>query len=273
MPTDYIYGIGNEVLTVAVLVIIGLIPLFHFTIRNTDWRGLLNSVGAHNWWIFSDRPNAVPVTSASVQEIGNRLENVEPGVHQIPSRTYNPEHCPICLHEHQLAVETNCGHLYCGNCLRMYIYMSGIVSRISCPMCRQQISVLFACFTERELQATPTSAVGAEIQLLYQMIDEYNRRFSGEPRSFMEMVRDCPTLMRHLWNEFFSVGGLMLMFRIRIVLCFLAALMYLFSPLDIIPEAVFGVLGLLDDVFVLFLLAIYISIIYRRLVVSRRMAT
>jgi RING finger protein 170 len=65
----------------------------------------------------------------------------------------------------------------------------------------------------------------------------------------------------------------MLMFRIRIVLCFLAALMYLFSPLDIIPEAVFGVLGLLDDVFVVFLLAIYISIIYRRLVVSRRMTT
>lgn len=90
---------------------------------------------------------------------------------------------------------------------------------------------------------------------------------------FMEMIRDCPTLMRHLWNEFFSVGGLMLMFRIRIVLCFLAAVMYLVSPLDIIPEAVFGVLGLLDDVFVLFLLAIYISIIYRRLVVSRSMAT
>jgi RING finger protein 170 len=89
----------------------------------------------------------------------------------------------------------------------------------------------------------------------------------------MEMVRDCPTLMRHLWNEFFSVGGLMVMFRIRILLCFVAGLMYVFSPLDIIPEGVFGVLGLLDDIFVLFLLAMYISIIYRRLVVSRRMAT
>lgn len=89
----------------------------------------------------------------------------------------------------------------------------------------------------------------------------------------MEMVRDCPTLIRHLWNEFFSVGGLMLMFRVRILLCFLAGLMYLLSPLDIIPEAVFGVLGLLDDVFVVFLLAVYVSIIYRRLVVSRRMTT
>jgi hypothetical protein len=46
-----------------------------------------------------------------------------------------------------------------------------------------QISVLFVCFTEQELQATPTSTIGAEAQLLYHMVDDYNRRFSGEPRS------------------------------------------------------------------------------------------
>jgi hypothetical protein len=46
-----------------------------------------------------------------------------------------------------------------------------------------QISILFACFTERELQPTPNSAIGPDVQVLYQMIDEYNRRFSGEPRS------------------------------------------------------------------------------------------
>ena len=51
-----------------------------------------------------------------------------------------------------------------------------------------QISVLFVCFTEQELQATPTSTIGADIQLLYHMVDDYNRRFSGEPRSVcMEM--------------------------------------------------------------------------------------
>ncbi|KDR13975.1 E3 ubiquitin-protein ligase RNF170-like [Zootermopsis nevadensis] len=271
MSSDYIYGIGNEVLTVAVIFIIGVLPLLVFAVRKIDWSGLLNSLGTHNWWIFSDQHNGPPPTVTNIQEIGNHIENVQPGVPQIPSRTYNPERCPICLHEHQMALETNCGHLYCGNCLRMYIYMNDVMSRISCPMCRQQISVLFVCFTERELQASPASTAGAQIQLLYRMVEEYNRSFSGAPRSFMEMVRDCPTLIRHLWNEFFSVGGLMLMFRVRIVLCFLAGLMYLFSPLDIIPEAVFGVLGLLDDLFVVFLLAIYISIIYRRSVVSRTM--
>lgn len=38
------------------------------------------------------------------------------------------------------------------------------------------------------MQATPTSTFGADIQLLYRMADDYNRRFSGEPRSVcMEM--------------------------------------------------------------------------------------
>ena len=59
------------------------------------------------------------------------------------------------------------------------------------------------------------------------------------------------------------------MLRIRIVLCFVAAIMYLVSPLDLIPEAFFGVLGFLDDLFVVLLLALYVSIIYRRFLASR----
>ena len=61
----------------------------------------------------------------------------------------------------------------------------------------------------------------------------------------------------------------MYMFRIRIVLCVVAAIMYLISPLDMIPEAVFGIFGLFDDIVVLLLLAIYVTIIYRRFLSSR----
>ena len=60
------------------------------------------------------------------------------------------------------------------------------------------------------------------------------------------------------------------MFRIRIILCLLAAFTYLISPLDILPEAVFGILGLLDDLFVFLLLAIYVSIIYRSYLANRQ---
>jgi len=85
----------------------------------------------------------------------------------------------------------------------------------------------------------------------------------------MEYLIDLPTLLRHCVSEVFSLGGLIWMFRLRVLLCCLFALLYLISPLDILPEAVFGFFGLLDDVFVVLLVTIYISIIYRRLVAAR----
>lgn len=102
-----------------------------------------------------------------------------------------------------------------------------------------------------------------------QDVNDYNRRFSGQPRSIMERIMDLPTLLRHAFREMFSVGGLFWMFRIRIFLCLFGAFLYLASPLDFLPEALFGILGFLDDFFVIFLLLIYISIMYREVVTQR----
>lgn len=88
-------------------------------------------------------------------------------------------------------------------------------------------------------------------------------------KQLIDYLRDLPTLLRHAFTEFFTVGGLIWMFRLRILVCFFAAFLYFISPLDIIPEAVFGVLGFMDDLFILLLLAIYISIIYRQYVRNR----
>ncbi|XP_038648531.1 E3 ubiquitin-protein ligase RNF170 isoform X3 [Scyliorhinus canicula] len=86
---------------------------------------------------------------------------------------------------------------------------------------------------------------------------------------FIDRMLDLPTLLRHAFTELFSIGGLFWMFRIRIFLCLAGALFYLASPLDFIPEAFFGILGFLDDLFVIFLLLIYISIMYREAVTQR----
>ena len=61
----------------------------------------------------------------------------------------------------------------------------------------------------------------------------------------------------------------MYMLRIRVLICFMAAIMYLISPLDLIPEAVFGILGLLDDLFIVLLLALYVTMIYRQFLANR----
>lgn len=89
---------------------------------------------------------------------------------------------------------------------------------------------------------------------------------------WMDYIRDLPTLLRHTYNEFFTVGGLIWMFRLRVMICFIAAVLYFISPLDIIPEAVFGLLGFLDDFFIILLLAIYITLIYRQFVQNRAAA-
>ncbi|WAR24664.1 RN170-like protein [Mya arenaria] len=109
----------------------------------------------------------------------------------------------------------------------------------------------------------------ADKRQIVDSIYQYNRRFSGQPRPWMDYLRDLPTLLRHLYSEFFTVGGLLFMFRLRIVVCFLMALLYFLSPFDIIPEAVFGIFGFLDDLFILLLLAIYVSMIYRNVVRDR----
>lgn len=137
-----------------------------------------------------------------------------------------------------------------------------------CPVCRQQVTVMLSCF-RLESRSEESQESLQQRQQCVRDINEYNRRFSGEPRPWIDYLRDLPTLLRHLSAEFFSLGGLMYMLRIRIVLCFIAAIMYLISPLDMIPEAIFGLLGLLDDIFVVILLAVYVTIIYRRFLANR----
>ncbi|XP_048950981.1 E3 ubiquitin-protein ligase RNF170 isoform X2 [Canis lupus dingo] len=148
-----------------------------------------------------------------------------------------------------------------GTCIIAYWRYGSWLGAISCPICRQTVTLLLTVFGENDQSQDVVS--------LRQDINDYNRRFSGQPRSIMERIMDLPTLLRHAFREMFSVGGLFWMFRIRIILCLMGAFFYLISPLDFVPEALFGILGFLDDFFVIFLLLIYISIMYREVITQR----
>jgi RING finger protein 170 len=208
--------------------------------------------------LYSDR--FVETNSSHVQNENN--------VNLVNSRHYGMDNnCPVCLNEPRFPIETNCGHLFCAQCIIVYWrHGQWRGGPVKCPVCRQQVSVLLQCFPPNVRVADEEP--NERTHILHD-VNDYNRRFSGEPRPWLDYIYDLPTLLRHLTSEFFTVGGLMYMFRIRIVLCFVAAIMYLISPLDMIPEAVFGLFGLLDDIFVVLLLAIYVTIIYRRFL-SRR---
>ena len=62
------------------------------------------------------------------------------------------------------------------------------------------------------------------------------------------------------------------MLRLRIIFCFIAAILYFVSPIDILPEAAFGILGFFDDIVVFLLLLVYVTEIYRNFVANRAAA-
>ncbi|XP_019645420.1 PREDICTED: E3 ubiquitin-protein ligase RNF170-like [Branchiostoma belcheri] len=166
--------------------------------------------------------------------------------------------CPICLDRAKFATETNCGHVFCGPCILRY--WDRDTRPVKCPYCRQSVTLLMKCFSEEDLRSPDQDSVS-------QQVIQYNRTFLEEPRGFITSLRDLPTILRHVWADMFSVGGLftLLTWERMPVYLFTCAL-YLASPIDVLPEMFFGPLGLLDDAYVVIRLLIYVSNVYRRIV-------
>jgi len=179
--------------------------------------------------------------------------------------------CSICLGSASYAVETNCGHIFCGECIFQYYEITprhqGPLSTPTCPYCRQRMTVLLPFFSDIETNAADLDVATVERrQKIYDNIRSYNRLFSGEPRSIAEHIADLPMLLRHLWRYFWSGEGIELIFRLRIVMFLAMAVVYVLLPFDLLPEVVFGVLGLLDDILVFVLILIYVAVVFRRVI-------
>ncbi|CAM4834294.1 unnamed protein product [Rotaria magnacalcarata] len=170
-----------------------------------------------------------------------------------------PRHdtCPICLIDSSvLSVETNCGHLFCG--LSMYYHILEISNELDEWNALSCMSTTGICFAEDE-----TLADNDVRETVVTNVRDFNRRFSGAPRTFREYIYDIPVLIPHIIRQMFTVQNLAWTYRLRIILILLTVIAYVLSPLDILPESVLGFLGLFDDLLVTFCAALYVIIIYR----------
>ncbi|EFO24890.1 RING finger protein [Loa loa] len=175
--------------------------------------------------------------------------------------------CPICFGQASFAVVTNCGHLFCCSCIYGYWqYSASLITPVKCAVCRETVNLLIPLPVEGERESSADEALRCDERLT-----DYNRRFSNERRPIIDYIRDLPILVPYMFRAAVSVNGLMFMFRIRVFLCLFGMAIYILSPFDILPEAAFGVLGMVDDIFIAFVVLVYATILFRQLLAGGRL--
>ncbi|XP_034271092.1 E3 ubiquitin-protein ligase RNF170-like [Pantherophis guttatus] len=155
--------------------------------------------------------------------------------------------CPICLQTANFPAETNCGHVFCGYCLIEYWKHGSWLSAINCPLCRQKVVSLY---TSSENQPDKKNK-----QTFYD-IRTYNKRFSGQPQSFIDHLYDMPLLLPVILRGIFTLAALMWVFLFRVVICLLGTIMCMNCPPEGMPEPLCRNLQTADNVAVVILLLI-----------------
>ncbi|KAM7388495.1 hypothetical protein PAMP_024665 [Pampus punctatissimus] len=171
-----------------------------------------------------------------------------------PSTSQRDWHCPVCLQPASFPVQTNCGHLFCAPCLIAYWRHGSWLDAISCPLCRQKVSMLCHLFSEGRSDQQSKEVLGE--------ITDYNKRYSGAPRRVTDYLCDAPLLLHLLARGLGTMGGLVWLFYFRVALCCVGTMV---SSLDTVSSSsnpletdlsLCGLLGVLDDLVVVILLLI-----------------
>uniref|UniRef100_A0A803M522 DUF1232 domain-containing protein n=1 Tax=Chenopodium quinoa TaxID=63459 RepID=A0A803M522_CHEQI len=122
-----------------------------------------------------------------------------------------------------------CGNVEGGCILRVWDHASALRPCL-CPLCRRPISLLIPTESSREQRANP------EVANIIGRIELYNRQYGERSSDFMQVF--CSAI-------------------------------YVLSPVDIIPEGVLGIIGLVDDLILVLTCFLHVAALYRSVLVFR----
>ncbi|KPP75385.1 E3 ubiquitin-protein ligase RNF170-like [Scleropages formosus] len=208
-----------------------------------------------------------------------------------PHASHKDWQCPVCLQTASFPISTNCGHLFCGTfherssqeatsehnakkhkapCLIAYWRHSSWLGAISCPLCRQKVTVYRSIPLSRNTESD--IQVLQRVNVLYHLfresrtdrqheqvlgdIRDYNKRFSGARRQVTDYLYDMPLFVNLLLRGLGTMGGLVGLFFLRVTVCCFGTIISLASSVEAVAEPFCGILGLLDDIAVIFLLVV-----------------
>ncbi|KAF8404277.1 hypothetical protein HHK36_009159 [Tetracentron sinense] len=129
------------------------------------------------------------------------------------------------------------------NCIMRVWHHGSALQPCKCPICRRLITLLIPC-------EAASLGVGhnhdPEVGEVLQNVERYNRLFGGGRPSLIQAHSDCFLISQ------MAVSGI-----------------YVLSPIDIIPEGILGVVGLLDDLLIVLIFFLHVAAIYRSALLFR----
>lgn len=207
--------------------------------------------------------------TVAAEEAGGRSSSHHPAAP--PLRPGDDGICAICLDPRHFPASTMCGHRFCTHCIMEHWERgrSNGAEALSCPCCRQTVTLLIPEFGDANANAAAAAggddAIGARAAAQARL-SEYNALHGTEAAgSWGELLRSAPLLLRRLWRRLVrrpvatSFRIILLLVQLRRILPFLGGILYLLSPIDLIPEAFFGAIGLIDDAVVFFACCIMLA--------------
>ncbi|KAJ8460957.1 hypothetical protein OPV22_033883 [Ensete ventricosum] len=172
--------------------------------------------------------------------------------------------CSICHDSFTLPCQANCSHWFCGHCILRVWHHGSALQPCKCPICRRVITLLIPTDAAVQERQDP------EASRVLENIEKYNRNFGGGSSSLIQRLRDLPFFIRRLLREMMDPQrSLPFVLRVRVILAMALSAIYVLSPVDIIPEGVFGFVGFLDDLIILLIVFLHLATVYRSVLLYR----
>ncbi|KAG2691296.1 hypothetical protein I3843_08G003300 [Carya illinoinensis] len=172
--------------------------------------------------------------------------------------------CSVCHSNFKIPCQANCSHWFCGDCIMLVWHHGSALHPCKCPLCRRQITLLVPG------EASLSQRQDPEVAEILGKVQTYNRLFGGHTNGLFQRMQDLPFLLRRLLRELMDPQrSLPLVIRARVYIAMIVSVVYIISPIDIIPEGILGIVGLLDDLLIVLICFLYVAAIYRSILCFR----
>ncbi|XP_044474554.1 E3 ubiquitin-protein ligase RNF170-like isoform X2 [Mangifera indica] len=142
--------------------------------------------------------------------------------------------CSICHGNFNVPCQANCSHWFCGHCIMRLWEHGSTFQTCKCPLCRRRITLLVPT------RASELDRHSPSVAHTLQQLETYNRRFGGGSNGLIQMILSA---------------------------------VYMLSPIDVIPEGILGIVGLLDDFLIVLMGFLHVAALYRSVLYYRHAGT